>query len=103
MVKRYTAEQLHGDVFYTLPDGTEFVATSDHDAIEAERDALRRKIDAVIAMLEPGDAPCDCMDDYGPDENCEHCRDRDNYGDACEWYGRATICNRIRAIVEGQS
>jgi len=53
MVRRYTAEQLHGDFFYTLPDKTEFVAASDHAALESERDELRRKLDAVLALCQP--------------------------------------------------
>jgi len=52
-VKRYTADELHGNMYYTLPDDAEFVAASDYDALLA-RDNIRTfaEQEARIAELE---------------------------------------------------
>jgi len=52
MVKKYTADEIRGDIYYTLPDDAEFVCATDYAALEAERDALARRIN-------PDGAPVD--------------------------------------------
>lgn len=72
------------------------------DAMRTEVDELQRRLDAVCKMLEPGEKPCRCIDEYGPDENCDWCADRDHYLDSCEWHQRYTLHARAVAIAEGR-
>ena len=81
MVDRYTAEELHGDTYYTLPDGAEYVLASEYAALEAEMDELKRRLDAIKAHVGfAAEAECCCEYDSNEDRivHCAWCVDAGN-------------------------
>lgn len=111
MVERYrieadcTVEPMNASM-YESADG-EYVEYDAYAALEAERDELQRRLDAVAARLEPGEhdfwcdncqktVPCHCETDYPLSHWCDYC-DREvfhfDYEDAAE---------DAKAIAEGR-
>lgn len=73
---------------------------ADCDAYEARITELQRRLDAVVASLEPGKPPCDCIGDYGPE--C-YCYNSGDLREAESWW--TSWCNhrRAKAIAEGRT
>lgn len=65
------------------------------EKLEAERDELQRRLDAVVAMLEPGSAPCDC-------EICG-CGNIGNMKDMAAWQADKWAHDHAKAIAEGEA
>lgn len=53
--RRYTADELHGDLYYALPDGAEFVAASDYDDLLAELARVKAESLRVVLDGEAGE------------------------------------------------
>lgn len=83
------------------PDGksTELDMARVARTLAAEVDELQRRLDAVVAMLEPGECPCDCVSEIGPKCYCGNAGDMRNVE---AWWTTRSAHARAVAIAEGR-
>ena len=74
--------------------GADYVLATDYAALAKDRDEWKRRCEAIVAILEPGSAPCDCT-------TCD-CGNISNAKDMAAWGADKWACDTARAIAEGR-